>query len=150
MGNAFNADSRAKTRSYIINTETGEKMMFQFNPTNLPYSRSVRYTDITSPGMSYPLTQYAGGDARSFSVELFYFDKPYSGKINNARLFLESLMPPEYNDSDYVKPPVITFAWGYFVKNCVLQQLQVDDQELNSDGNPVHTKFTLTLRQVGV
>ena len=61
MGTRFNADSRAKTRCYIINDDTNSRMTFQFNPTSIPYSRSANYTDIAAPGMSYPLTQYAGG-----------------------------------------------------------------------------------------
>lgn len=150
MGNYFNADSRAKSRSYIINNDTGEKLMFQFNPTSVPYGRSAQYTDINSPGMSYPLTQYAGGDSRSFSVELFYFDKPSSGKIERARRFIEELLPPEYNTEDFVKPPTFIFAFGYFVKTCVLQKFDVNDEELDENGNPTITRFTLTLKQVGI
>ena len=150
MGNPFNADSRASTRSYIINNDTGEKMEFQFNPESVPYSRSARYTGIVAPGMSYPLTQYSGGEAREFSFEVFYYDRPYSGKIDNARRFLEELLPPEYNTDSFIKPPVFMFAFGYFVKKCVLQQLQVKDEWLDESGNPIMTRFTLTVRQVGV
>lgn len=150
MGTRFNADSRAKTRCYIINDDTNSRMNFQFNPTSIPYSRSANYTDIAAPGMSYPLTQYAGGNAREFSFEVFYYDKPYSGKINSARRFLESLLPPEINSNEFSKPPKFTLAYGYFVKHYVLKQLDVNDEEMNADGQPVITRFTLTVRQVGM
>lgn len=145
----FNADSKAKTKCYIINNNTNERLTFQFNPENVPYGRSARYTSIDSPGMSYPLTQYVGGEAREFSFEVFYYDKPYSGKITTARKFLEELLPPETNIASFTKPPTFTFAYGYFVKTLVLISLDVDDMWLDSNGYPIMTKFTLSVRQVG-
>ena len=145
----FNSDSKAKTRCYIIRNDTNEKLTFQFNPTSVPYSRGAKYNDIESPGMSYPLTQYVGGQVREFSFEVFYYDNPYSGKINKARKFLENLLPPEQNRADFTKPPTFTFAYGYFVRILVLEQLDVNDEWLNSDGQPLITRFTLTVRQVG-
>lgn len=145
----FNADSHAKTRCYIIRDDTNERLTFQFNPSSIPYSRGARYSTIESPGMSYPLTQYVGGNVREFSFEVFYYDKPYSGKINTARKFLEGLLPPEVNTSSFNKPPTFTLAYGYFVKRYVLTDLQVNDEWMNDDGQPIMTRFNLTVRQVG-
>lgn len=145
----FNADSRAKTRCYVINNDTNKKLTFQFNPTTVPYGRGANYQTIDSPGMSYPLTQYVGGQVREFSFEVFYYDKPYSGKINTARKFLEALLPPEKNKSSFTKPPTFTFAYGYFVRTLVLLNLDVKDDWLDENGQPIMTTFTLTVRQVG-
>lgn len=140
---------KSKTKCYIIRNDNNKRMTFQFNPTSIPYSRSANYATIDSPGMSYPLTQYVGGNVREFSFELFYYDNPYSGKINKARKFLEGLLPPEVNTSKFTKPPTFTLAYGYFVKSLVLEQLDVNDEWLNRDGQPLMTSFTLTVRQVG-
>lgn len=145
----FNADSIAKTRCHIIRNDTNNRLTFQFNPTSIPYGRGANYSTIDSPGMSYPLTQYVGGQVREFSFEVFYYDKPYSGKINKARKFLEGLLPPETNTSSFTKPPTFTFAYGYFVRTLVLLNLDVHDEWLNEDGQPLMTRFTLTVRQVG-
>lgn len=145
----FNADSKAKTRCYIIRNDTNEKLTFQFNPTSLPYGRGADYSDIKSPGMSYPLTQYIGGKVREFSFEVFYYDKPYSGKINTARNFLEGLLPPEKNVSGFTKPPTFTLAYGYFVRTYVLTYLDVNDEWLDENGQPLMTRFKLSVRQVG-
>ena len=145
----FNANSKAKTRCYIIRNDNNKRMTFQFNPTSVPYSRSANYSTIDSPGMSYPLTQYVGGNVREFSFEVFYYDRPYSGKINKARKFLEGLLPPEKNKKNFKKLPTFTFAYGYFVRTLVLEQLDVNDEWLNEDGQPLMTRFTLTVRQVG-
>ena len=149
MGHKFNAVSRAKTRCYIINNDNNKKLTFQFNPTTVPYSRGANYSTISSPGMSYPLTQYVGGQLREFSFEVFYYDNPFTGKINTARRFLESLLPPERNKKEFTKPPTFTFAYGYFVKTLVLLDLSVHDDWLNENGQPIMTRFILTVRQVG-
>ena len=149
MVSKFNADSRAKTKCYIIRNDTNAKLTFQFNPTSVPYGRSANYSTIESPGMSYPLTQYVGGNVREFSFEVFYYDKPYSGKINKARKFLEELLPPETNKSGFTRPPTFTFAYGYFVKTLVLTNLDVNDEWIDRDGQPIMTRFILTVRQVG-
>lgn len=139
--------SRAKTKCYFINNDTKEKLVVQFNPESLPYSRSVNFTDISSPGMAYPLTQFAGGNAREVSLKLFYYD-PSSSKITKARKFFEALLPPEVNTSNFQKPPSFTFAYGYFVKKYVLAEFEVDDQRMNEDGQPTMTYFTFTMRQI--
>jgi len=69
--------------------------------------------------------------------------------ISTARTFLEGLMPPMSNSSGFVRPHTCTFAFGYFVKtNCVVTSLKVEDERLDSLGQPVQTKFTVTLRKV--
>lgn len=141
-------ESRAKTRCYFINEVTKEKLVTQFNPEGMPYSRSANFTDITSPGMAYPLTQFTGGNAREVQLNLFYYD-PTSAEINKARNFLEALLPPEKNDNGFTKPPSFTFAYGYFVRKYVLVELEVDDQQMNSDGQPTMTYFKLKMKQIG-
>lgn len=145
----FNSNSKAKTRCYIIRNDNNNRMTFQFNPTSIPYGRGANYTNIDSPGMSYPLTQYVSGQVREFSFEVFYYDRPYTGKINTARKFLEGLLPPEKNTPSFTKPPSFTFAFGYFVKTLVLTHLEVSDEWLNEDGQPLMSRFILTVRQVG-
>lgn len=153
MGRAFNADSVAKTRCYIIRNSDDERFDFQFNPTSMPYSRRAKYVSIESPGMSYPLTQYVGGEAREFNFELFYYDNKgnnlSTGKIGKARRFLQSLLPPEKNTSSFIKPPTFTLAYGYFVKTYVLLGLDINDERLDENGNAIQTRFTLSVRQVG-
>ena len=149
MGTKFNKGGKAKTKTYIINNVTNKKLIVQFNPTSITYDRSANFTTIDSPGMSYPLTQYTGGNVREFSFDLFYYDKPYSGKINVARKFFEALLPPERNTTKFKKPPTFTLAHGYFVRTCVLKELKVNDEWLDESGRPLQTRFTLSVRQVG-
>lgn len=139
----------AKTKGFIENLTTLQTMKFQFNPEAFQYSRGATYSEIVSPGMSYPSLQYVHGNARSFSVELFFFDKPCTGLIDTYREFFEELLPPEDNPPDFKKPPKMFFCYGYFLKVCVLEELSVVDEEFDDkSGKPVMSRMTLTLRQV--
>lgn len=140
----------AKTKGWIKNNDTGVKKSFQFNPTTLSYSRGVSYTDISAPGMSYPDTQFVGGNARSFSVPLFFFDNPCTGVIEEYMNFIGGFLTPETNVAGYTKPPTMTFCYGYFIRKCVLEDLNIDIERIDEKGEPIQATFTLQLRQVGV
>lgn len=140
----------AKEKGIMKNLDTGKSMKFQYNPENFEYSRGATYSEIVAPGMSYPLTQYVHGNARSFPIELFFFDKPSKGVITKYRKFIEGFLPPEYDNAKYKTPPIMLFTYGYFIKKCVLEDLAIKIEEYDEWGNPTIARFTLTLRQVGV
>lgn len=140
----------AKTKGWIRNNETGEKKSFQFNPTYLSYSRDASYSEISAPGMSYPDVQFVKGNSRSFPVTLFFYDNPNTGVIKNYIKFLEGFLTPEYNEVGYTKPPEMTFCFGYFIRKCVLESLDVSIELLNDEGEPVQATITISLRQVEV
>lgn len=145
----FGNYSKVETRCFLARTDTKEIWYFQYNPESMPYGRSAKFATIDSPGMSYPLTQYVGGDVREFSFEVFYYDRPFTGHINAARKFLRSLLPPEKNRKKFKKPPTFMLCYGYFCRTCVLKDLQINDKWLDEKGRPIMTSFTLTVRQVG-
>ena len=111
--------SGAMIKGIIMNMSTGSLRTFQFNPNNISYGREAVYAEIGSPGMSYPRHQYVSGRAREFSVTLFMYDHPYTGKIDSFRAFLEDFLPPEYNTRTFIKPPQMLFFYGTFLKKCV-------------------------------
>lgn len=137
----------AKIKGIIKNLDTSKYKKFQYNPEDFSYSRGATYSETVAPGMSYPETQYVHGNSRSFKVELFFFDKPSKGLINEYREFIEDFLPPEDNKEDFV-PPKMLFTYGYFIKKCVLEDLEIAIEEYNSDGVPTMARFTLSLRQV--
>lgn len=138
------------TKGWIKNNSTGNKMSFQYNPTDLSYSRGVTYTDISAPGMPYPNTQFVKGNARSFTVPLFFYDNPNTGVIKKYMSFIGGFLTPETNTSGYEKPPEMTFCYGYFIRRCVLEDLNITIERMDADGEPIQATFTLQLRQVGV
>ena len=138
----------AKSKGYLKNLDTSLIMKFQYNPETFEHSRGATYAEIVAPGMSYPELQYVHGNARTFSVELFLFDKPYTGTMDNLIGFLEELLPPEDNDTDYTKPPKVLISYGTFVKKCVVEDLQIKAEEYDSSLNMVVVRANITFRQV--
>lgn len=140
----------AKTKGWIKNNVSGEIRNFQFNPTNLSHSRGASYAEISAPGMSYPNTQYVQGQSRVFPVELFMYDGTGTRQIESFESYLMTFLPPETNVGGFVKPPDMTFCYGYFIRKCVLENLDVMIEELDNKGGPIVARFTLQLRQVGM
>ena len=124
-------------------------MKFQFNPETFSYSRGVSFSEIVSPGMAYPRTQYTHGNAITFSMELFFFDKPYTGLIQKKINFIEKLVPPEQNPKKMKKPPSVLVCYGSFVKKCVVENYSVNIEELRDDGGIVQASVQISFRQVG-
>ena len=139
----------ATTKGYIKNLISGEVKKFQFNPESFEHTRGATYSEIVAPGMSYPDTQFVHGNAKSFPVELFFYDKPCSGVIESYRKFIEDFLPPEKNNANFKKPPEMLFCYSNFLRRCVLEELTIRIEEGDSKG-PTMARFTLQLRQVGV
>ena len=141
---------RIGMKGFIRNNSTGEIRPFQYNPTTLQYSRSATYTELASPGMAYPNTQFVRGDQRSFPVELFFYDNPSIGIIESYKRFLEGFLPPEVNTPNFKKPPEMTFCCGTFIRRCVVESMDVNIELYNRLGLPTQARITLQLKQVGV
>lgn len=150
MATSFGYGGKAKKICYLLNEDTNEILEAQFVPERIPHSRGVTYANIESPGMAYPSTQFVHGNVRTFDIPLFFYDRPYTGKILNVRNFIGKLLPPEYNTTEFIRPPVFTFGWGYFVRRLVLESLDIDDRILTNDGLPMVSYFDLHVRQVGI
>lgn len=154
MADTYNHDNYSHgskvNRGYIKNNVTGVITNFQYNPEMLQYSRGVTYNEIISPGIQYPLQQYGYGNTRSFSVTLFFYDKPYTGLIIDKMKEIGRFLPPETNTKGYTRPPSMTFVFGYFIRQCVLEDLDITIDEMDEQGNPTMAHFAMTLRQVGV
>lgn len=137
----------AKTKCTLRNNDTKVKLYAQFNPSSITFSKSAKYQSIESPGMNYPLTQYTGGEAREFSFELFCYEKPCKGGIKNARKFLYGFLPPEKNNGTFV-PPTMDFVYAYYHRTLVVTKVEVNDEWIDENGNPIMTRFTISVRQV--
>lgn len=138
----------AKTKGYIKNKSTGIIKNFMFNPSELKFERGATYSEITSPGLSYPLIQYVRGNIITFSVPLYIYDKPYSGEVQVWEEFLNSFVPPTTNISGYIKPDEMLFVMGNTIRNCVVDSLSTQYTGFTGDLIPNEATFTLNLRQV--
>lgn len=140
--------SGAKTKGYIKNKVTGEIKSFMFNPSELEFERSATYSEISAPGLSYPITQYVRGNILTFSVPLYIYDRPYSGEVKLWEDFLNKFVPPTVNTSGYTKPDEMLFVMGDFIRNCVVESLTTHYTSFTGNLIPNEATFTLNLRQV--
>ena len=140
--------SGAKTKGYIKNKVTGEIKSFMFNPSELEFERSATYSEISAPGLSYPITQYVRGNILTFSVPLYTYDRPYSGEVKVWEDFLNKFVPPTVNTSGYTKPDEMLFVMGDFIRSCVVDSLTTHYTSFTGNLIPNEATFTLNLRQV--
>lgn len=138
----------AKTKGYIKNASSGIIKNFMFNPESLQYMKSATYSETSSPGLSYPLTQYVRGNSITFSIPLYIYDRSYTGAVKEWEAFLSAFLPPEINGTTYTKPDMLTLVMGSFIKNCVLESLDINYTAFNSDLEPTEATLTLGLRVV--
>lgn len=136
------------SKGFIKNNTTGGVLSFQYNPDKFSYSRGVTYNEIGAPGSAYPIIAFVHGKVRTFDIELFIFDKPSTGLFIKTINFLGGFLTPETNVAGYTKPPTMMFCYGYFIRKCVLDNLDISIEEMDSNGKPINGRVTLTLRQV--
>ena len=144
--------SNASCHGWIQNEDDGDKFDFQFNPEKFQYTRGALYADNIAPGMCYPKVQFVSGQVREFDVNLFMYDRPIEpcGIIKNAIPWFGKFLTPETNADWYHRPPTMIFCYGFWVRRCVMTNLDIEITEMDRDGTPTQANFVLTLKQVGV
>jgi hypothetical protein len=106
----------------LINLETNEEHVFQFNPTTFDEAIRVRYSRINVPGLSHQRLQYDGTDNNKIPLELFMSQlaqdlqqekggsRPFIA--TTRKKFLQSLAYPINAGRP---PPQVLFIWPKMV-----------------------------------
>ena len=138
--------SKLLTKGYIKNTTSSKVMTFMYNPETLSISRSTNYTEISSPGSSYPVFQYISGGSKQISFKLLLAGMKdiVRGWID----FLEEFQPSEVYDASLAPPPSMIFSFGVMVKECIIDSLSWDYQMFDTDLNPTMVEVSLQLKVV--
>lgn len=136
---------RFAPRSTITKGKLGG-MNFMYNPTNLVDSQSVNYTDLATPGMSYPEDIYSGGNARTLSFTIFLSDKVQDGITKKFIDNIEKYLPKK--GTMFNKPNAIRFAFGLFVADCRLVTLDKDITKFSPSLVPIEANLTVVLRVI--
>jgi hypothetical protein len=134
-------------KAYIQNVATRDIMEFQYNPPEFNDKLGVEYAQLDSPGMSAPMFQYIGGKARSVTFELFLdaYEDPERMMVRTPIAFLHSFVPPADAGKSFSPPPTLIFAWGWFVKRCILNDLDINYTMFDSQLNPIRATVGVTL-----
>jgi Contractile injection system tube protein len=155
-------------KAFLKSTDTGESLQFMFNPTQLQYSRTVKWENQKGARNSdqlLPKVSFAGIEPYQLTISDAMFDT-YEVRKDN---------PPNEHKSvaDYIKkfqatvsptisqaggkggkdkrPPVYIFHWGTSDTlnfRCVVKQFSYTYTMFLPDGTPVRAKMSLTLQEV--
>lgn len=111
------------TKGFLVDTVTGERLTFQYNPETFDITKQPKWATIEVPGLSNPKYQYVGGGEKKISFKLDFYRAPgmTGDKIAKILDFLESLTYPDYGikaGSNFEKGahPVL-FNFGKFFQN---------------------------------
>lgn len=132
----------AKNKAYIKVVDTGEIKELQYNPDNFSDDQSFHYTAIYSPCGKYPMFTYTDTGELGFSLKVFVYG--VNGEPQSFINFFDSLKAQGRFDM----PKQIIFAYGNYVKKCVITKMKRDFKQFNEDLTPKEVVFDLTVMEV--
>lgn len=118
-----------------------------FNPTQLSFSRSVRYNETPAAGSSKPEVAYGGGQPDELSVDLFLDGTGVVETFESVGSRIDRLISYMEFIPDTHQPYYIHLHWGPFNFRGVLTKVDVKYTLFDRDGNPLRATATLVLKE---
>lgn len=141
----MNRTSSLKKGYIAMAYDTSVKMDFQYNPEQFTDNLAVEYKVIKSPGVSYPMYSYVGGDVRSVEFTLFV-DGWENPKIVRDKIgWLHRLLPPANSNMQFKSPPICIFAFGWFVKKGILVSMPIRYTMFDRNLQPIRAEIDVTI-----
>jgi hypothetical protein len=136
-------------QGYLVDVDTGERLAFQHNPSDISDDKSTDYAAIKIPGMSHPRYQYVAGEPRriSFKIELF------KGPVRQRVHWLRSLLYPEHAGTMLKNAPhrvLLIFGDLYPGVLCVVRQVKARYFHMFGQGDllPQHAEVEIVLEEI--
>ena len=143
------SDKQRDVRDCVIyNNRTKKAIRCQYNPTDLPRTRSANYSSVTAPGMAYPVIQFVGGEVEDMEISLFLYKPEATEEIEEFDKFIDELLPPKHNKKGFQSPPTFKFYYGTFSDTFVLVRKSISEELRNTKGKVISVKYSLTARRV--
>lgn len=119
---------------------------FQYNPPEIADALGVEWNEAKGAGMSYAAQQYGGGKTRTFNIEIYFNDREKKGTIKKSINFLHGFLPPARTEGyQFVAPSPLIFSFGWMVKPCLLQTMDIKYDFFNNQLNPLMCTVTIGL-----
>lgn len=140
-------------RVTLTNLEVNETLEVQFNPTELRSNLAVEYARKGPHGGVGQRLHYGGTGNRVWpEIEFFFIGDTVRevGRINDARLFLESLCyRPRTERSPAASTPLVLFIWPSYVAATVrvVSHSDIADR-FSKSGQPTGFKVRMTFEEV--
>lgn len=144
----------------ITNTNTGDRVQVQFNPSEYTVSRENNFAPAAIPGLSAPLLHFAHGNMQTLEMELLldtYEAHPNetgfggAGQENargaDVRELVRTVTGLMDIDSATHAPPVLLFTWASLSFTCVLARVSQTFTMFGPDGRPVRARLQVTFNE---
>lgn len=144
--------SGGSEKAYFTNAdETNEVYHVQFNPKEFKLDDKAIWNPSDEHENTRPLLTYEKGAPTKCAMELI-FDTTDSGKncydvhVKGLRAFMETIGPlADEEGQDISRPAYLTFTWGSFNFDCVLESLATTFLMFKADGTPLRARVSLGL-----
>jgi hypothetical protein len=124
-------------------------MSFMYNPTAFTDSHGVNWNELQSVGMSYPVPVYGGGRQRQLTFSIYLSDKVEPGITKRFIGNLHSYIPPANTPLyQFRSPRTIQFAFGWFVKDCKLADMQIEYTKFSPSLEPIEATVMVILNVI--
>lgn len=144
----------ALEKASIRNTDGGDPVVFQFNPTEYTFAKQVGWKEADTGGADVPKSTFTGGKPIVLTLKLF-FDTRETGedvrKKYTNKLWALALVTPGKKDAKTKKgrPPVVEFQWGeVWTFKAVVTSITSNFTVFDETGTPVRATCDIQLKQV--
>lgn len=141
---------KAKLVVYSDPSGDAEDIEFMFNPTELDFTRTIRWdSDVGNRGNSLlPKVNFSGVEPYSFTLQNLLFDT-YEQKTSVVEEYIENIKKGATARADaHARPPVYILTWEDTYFHCVMTSLNYRLTLFLSDGTPVKAIVNISLQEV--
>ncbi|MFO7583565.1 MAG: hypothetical protein R6W69_02460 [Anaerolineales bacterium] len=151
---------KAKLKWQSIIPPISGEIECQFNPSELTISKETSWEGETSPSFNAPWLQFAGGQAATYSLSLFFDSYSFESSPNvtdpkDVRELTNQLLSLTLRGAGksmflvpFSSPPIVTFVWGKITLfMAVVEKVEISYTMFSSDGLPIRAKADVSFKQ---
>lgn len=131
-----------------------KEIEFQFNPASITIKKEARWEGEPSPAFNSPWLKFAGGEAATYSLQLFFdtysMDTPKDVREYTNQLLQLTLRGAGYSMFliPYADPPTVKFVWGKITLfTAVVDSVEITYTLFDTEGTPIRAKADVSFKQ---
>lgn len=141
-------------KAAIVNMDTGETVVCNYNPTEFEVRKTVSWSTEPRRGHNVPQVEFTSGNAEELTLRLFF--DTFEIKQDVRMVFTKRLWDMALVDesrrarwSGRGRPPHVKFIWGRIWSfTAVITSISQRFTMFMEDGTPVRAEVNLSLKQV--
>ena len=134
----------APVKAYL-ETESGQRISFLFNPTTLEVKRTVNWNPQESPGGNAPSLTFDRGQSQTLDFDLV-LDTTDTGA--DVTTYTNQLLDLTRVDAQKKRPPWVKLGWGRLNSfKCVVLSVTLTFTYFAANGTPLRARAKLALKQ---